>query len=136
MSAALTARSHNNATLATLYRVLVLPWLALGLAALAGNFVGMLIFSHHAGWTGLEVLPGLLGRLRRWLRRTCGSGLRAWWNLRDNFRALTLKTRNSPPTNRPAPAWFRRAAAAVGDVGRKHPGQVARPRLRPPVRVQ
>ena len=99
MSRALVARTHNLATISTLARVLVLPWLAFGAVLGVGNV-----------WYGLalgnEWTPGWQFHLALWLGLGLAAdlvfGLTAWWQLRARFRELALRRFN------PAPSRFAR----------------------------
>jgi hypothetical protein len=105
---ALVARTHNLATISTLARVLVLPWLLFGAVVGVGNV-----------WYGLalgkEWAPGWQFHLTLWLGLGLAAdlvfGLTAWWQLRTRFRKLALRRFN------PAPSWFARW------LGPEQPGQ-------------
>ena len=88
MVSALTAKNHNQATLRTIWRILILPWVLGGAVVLIGDI-----------WTGLvldmEWSPGWRFYLRLWfwlgLGVDLGFGLWAWWLLRTRFRQLALQ---------------------------------------------
>lgn len=98
---ALVAKSHNRATISTLARVLVLPWLLFGAVVGVGNV-----------WYGLalgkEWAPGWQFHLALWLGLGLAAdlvfGLAAWWQLHSRFRELALR-RFDPPPSRFA-RWF------------------------------
>jgi hypothetical protein len=96
MLQALTARSHNHATIGTLLRVLVLPWTAFGLVVGVGNLWSAL--TPGPGWS-----PGWLFYLGLWFGLSLAAdllfGLRAWWSLRTRFREIAL-SRFSPTPSR------------------------------------
>ncbi len=108
MSAALIARSHNNATLVTMLRVLILPWLACALAALAA-WLGAALFSGTdwtpdwpfvlTSWAGFGLAADLL------------FGLQARRNLQNNLRPLALSHYAPPPSF--FTRWFARSAISA-----------------------
>ena len=99
MWGALVARTHNLATISTIVRVLVLPWLLF--VAVVG--VGKV-------WYGLALgedwSPSWQFLLALWLGFGLAAdlvfGLTAWWQLRTRFRELALRRFN------PAPSRFAR----------------------------
>ena len=96
---ALVARSHNLATISTLVRLLVLPWLLFGVVVGLGKV-----------WYGLALgeywSPGWQFQIGLWLGLGLAAdlvfGLTAWWQLRTRFRELALRRFN------PAPSRFAR----------------------------
>lgn len=93
MQQALTAKNHNQATIRTLIRVLVLPWALFGLVMAIGN-------AWSALTQGTNWQPGWEFNLSLWFGFGVGVdllfGLRAWWQLHHHFRDLALQ-RFSPP---------------------------------------
>ncbi len=96
MARALTAKNHNQATISTLARVLVLPWVVFGLVVGAGNLWSALTpgpgwspgWGFYVGlWFGLSLAVDLI------------FGLWAWWQLQTRFREITLR-RFSPTPSR------------------------------------
>ena len=96
MARALTAKNHNQATISTLARVLVLPWVVFGLVVGAGNLWSAL--TPGPGWS-----PGWQFHLGLWFGLSLAAdlifGLRAWWQLQTRFREITLR-RFSPAPSR------------------------------------
>src|ERR1041385_2390702 len=86
MARALVAKSPNAASVSTVLRVLVLPWI---LFAMIAAVVNLLVFSARGeppGWQfylGLWVVLSVLADL--------GFGLPAWWLLHSSFRELALR---------------------------------------------
>jgi hypothetical protein len=110
---ALVARSHNQATVSTLVRVLVLPWALFGAVVGAGEV-----------WFGLALLqkwsPGWQFYLKLWMGFGLAAdlvfGLTAWWQLRTRFRELALSRFNPVPSG--FARWFgRREAESSGPQG-------------------
>jgi hypothetical protein len=85
MSSALTARSPNFASVNSISRVLILPWVAFGA-----------IFALTAAWCSFanSRLPGWKFYLALWfilgLAADLAFGLQAWWRLKIHFRELAL----------------------------------------------
>ena len=124
---ALVARSHNLATISTLVRLLVLPWLLFGVVVGLGKV-----------WYGLALSedwsPSWQSRLALWLGFGLAAdlvfGLTAWWQLRTRFRELALRRFNPVPSR--FARWFgpeqtERAlpqrAGAASQAGRIHEPQ-------------
>jgi hypothetical protein len=88
MRRALTARSHNNATISTVFRVLLTPWALLGVVVVIGTFWYVLIL-------GREWSPGWNFYLGLWfgfsLLTDLVLGLMAWRQLNTQFRQLALR---------------------------------------------
>ena len=93
---ALVARSHTLATVNTVMRVLVLPWVLFGVVVGSGNV-----------WYGLMLgktwSPGWQFYLELWLGLGLATdvvfGLTAWWELRTRFRELALRRYNPAPSS-------------------------------------
>ena len=100
---ALVTKSHNLATISTLARVLVLPWLLFGIVVSVGNV-----------WYGLalskEWAPGWEFFLALWvgfgLAADLVFGLTAWWQLHTRFRELALRRFDQAPSR--FARWFGR----------------------------
>ncbi len=111
MLQALTARSHNHATISTLLRVLVLPWIGFGLVVGVGNLWSAL--APGPGWS-----PGWFFYLGLWFGLSLATdllfGMRAWWSLRNRFREVALRRFNPKPSR--LEEWFR--ARTRGDSSR------------------
>lgn len=90
MSSALTARSPNFASVNSISRVLILPWVVFGA-----------IFALTAAWCNLAAtrLPGWKFYLSLWfilgLAADAAFGLHAWWKLGTRFRELALPATRS-----------------------------------------
>ena len=86
MVTALTAKNPNLASILTIWRVLVIPWIAYAPIAVAASIAANLGASPVPGWTfffGLWLTLGLAADLL--------FGLYAWWQLRNRFRKLAEK---------------------------------------------
>jgi hypothetical protein len=86
MATALTARSPNHASVSTISRVLILPWLLCGAVAVLTSLWFAVRASDGPGWKfylGLWVGSGLLADL--------AFGVPAWRQLRSHFRQLALQ---------------------------------------------
>ncbi|MGO8927406.1 MAG: hypothetical protein ACLQU3_11020 [Limisphaerales bacterium] len=96
---ALVARTHNLATISTIVRVLVLPWLLFGAVLGVGKVWHWLALGED--WS-----PSWQFLLALWLGFGLAAdlvfGLTAWWQLRTRFRELALMRFN------PAPSRFAR----------------------------
>jgi hypothetical protein len=93
---ALVARSHTLATVNTVTRVLILPWVLFGVVVGAGNvWYGLVLGKNWSpGWQFYLVLWIGLG-----LAADLVYGLTAWWELRTRFRELALRRYNPVPSN-------------------------------------
>ena len=124
---ALVARSHNLATISTIVRLLVLPWLLFGTVVGVGKV-----------WYGLALSedwsPSWQFQIGLWLGLGLAAdlafGLTAWWQLRTRFRELALRRFNPVPSR--FARWFgpeqtERAlpqrAGAASQAGRIHEPQ-------------
>ncbi len=110
---ALVARNHNLATISTLTRVLVLPWVLFGAVVGLGQVWYELALgkgwapgwkSHLGLWVGLGITVDLV------------FGLTAWWQLRYHFRELALSRFNPRPSR--FARWFGRVRAEGCDCSR------------------
>ena len=110
MASALTAKNQNQATLRTLWRILILPWMVGGAVVVIGQAWSWLI--RDTDW-----LPGWTCYLNLWfwlgLSADLGFGLWAWWLLRNRFRQLALQ-RFDPKPGRSL-HWLRRAEITTAD---------------------
>jgi hypothetical protein len=110
MASALTAKNQNQATLRTLWRILILPWVVGGMVVLIG---------HGWNWLVLDTIwmPGWRLYLRLWfwlgLGADLGFGLWAWWRLRTRFRQLALQRYDPKP--QPSHQWLSRSKTATAD---------------------
>jgi len=110
MASALTARNQNQATLRTIWRILILPWVAGGAVVLIGHV-----------WSGLvldtEWDPGWSFYLKLWfwlgLGADLGFGLWAAWLLHTRFRQLALQRYDPKPAG--LRRWLSRAGVAAAD---------------------
>ena len=110
---ALIEKSHNRATISTLLRVLVLPWLLFGAVVGAAEV-----------WIGLALgktwSPGWQFYLKLWMGLGLAAdmvfGLTAWWQPRTRFRELALRRFNPVPSG--FARWFdRQEAESAGPPG-------------------
>jgi hypothetical protein len=113
MRRALTAKSHNHATISTVFRVLLTPWALLGVVVVVGTTWYVLIldgewspgWNFYLGlWFGFSLLTDLV------------LGVVAWRQLNSQFRQLALRR-------------FHRSAAAsapTADVSREPPSRASR----------
>lgn len=94
MRAALTAKNQNQATMTVVLRLLVLPWLLLGLIAAIGNL--WVAFGTDASWE-----PGWKFYVGCWfglgLAADAWFGGLAWWQLHHRFRHLLEQSFNTAP---------------------------------------
>jgi hypothetical protein len=93
---ALVARSHTLATVNTVMRMLVLPWVLFGVVVGSGNvWYGLMLGKNWSpGWQFyLELWMGL------GLAADVVFGLTAWWELRTRFRELALSRYNPAPSS-------------------------------------
>lgn len=108
MLRALLSRSHNQATIGTLARVLVLPWALFGVVLGAGNVWSA--FNPASVWS-----PGWEFYLGLWfgfgVAADLAFGLHAWWRLRTHFRELALGRFNPRPSR--FSLWAERLHAAA-----------------------
>lgn len=114
MLRALMDRNHNQATVSTLLRILILPW------ALFGVIVGFLnlwfVLSAGSGWSpDGELYLGLWFGLS--LAADLIFGLSAWYRLRTSFRELALR-RFSPAPPRLGEWLRRRKLPHADDTGK------------------
>jgi hypothetical protein len=96
MATALTARNPNHASVSTIFRVLILPWVVCGVVGVLANFWFLTRGTPPPGWKfylGLWIWLGILADL--------AFGLPAWWQLRTHFRQLASK-RFTPLPSHPA----------------------------------
>jgi hypothetical protein len=118
MSAALRSKSQTQATVMTVSRILILPWIIVG----AIHGLGVALY-----WLNLMTWePSERAEIAEWLWISVAVdliyGLPAWWSLRQHFRRLA--------TQRPTPmewrALWRWTFARVGGLA----GRIVPPRLR------
>jgi len=83
--AALTARSPNHASVRTILRVLVLPWVIFAAVAAIANLWTAGGSGYGLNWRFFLYLWFCLG-----ISADLGFGLPAWWQLRTRFRELAL----------------------------------------------
>ena len=94
MTAALTARSPNHASIKTIFRVLILPWVLWAATAVMVTVWSVTRGLQSPGWKfylGLWFWLGILADLT--------FGLPAWWQLGTRFRQLALR-QMTPTTSR------------------------------------
>jgi hypothetical protein len=96
MATALRARSPNHASVSTITRVLILPWILLGLVIGIANILSF-FGSPEPGWKfylGWWFAFGIIADV--------GFGFIAKWNLQNRFRELALQrfTKVAPRTPR------------------------------------
>jgi hypothetical protein len=83
MATSLTARSPNHASVSTIFRVLILPWVVFGVVGVMASFWFLTRGAPTPGWKfylGLWFWLGIFADL--------AFGLPAWWQLRTHFRQL------------------------------------------------
>ena len=93
MAAALTARSPNHASVKTIFRVLILPWLLWGAIAVMATVWSVSRSIPTPDWRfylGLWFWLGVLADL--------SFGLRAWWQVSTRFRQLALQRFTATPS--------------------------------------
>jgi ABC-type Na+ efflux pump permease subunit len=94
MACALTAKNQNQATLRTLWRILILPWVVAGVVVVIGHIGSELLF-------GTVWVPDWNYYLRLWfwlgLSADLGFGLWAWWLLCTRFRQLAMQRFDPQP---------------------------------------
>ena len=110
MACALTAKNQNQATLRTIWRILILPWVVAGTVVVIGHVSSELLF-------GTVWVPDWNYYLKLWfglgLSADLGFGLWAWWVLRTRFRQLALQ-RFDPQPGR-LRRWLGRAKVTTAD---------------------
>jgi hypothetical protein len=89
MAAALTSKSPNLASVGTIFRVLILPWVIFGMVAALTNLWVVTLGGYALSWRFYLGLWFVLGILADSI-----FGLSAWWRLRSNFRELALRRLN------------------------------------------
>jgi hypothetical protein len=86
MEMALTARSPNHASVHTIFRVLILPWIVFGMIIALTNVWAATLGGNSFGWKfylGMWLALGSLANL--------AFGVPAWWRLRTQFRHIALR---------------------------------------------
>jgi hypothetical protein len=86
IASALTAKNPNQASINTIFRILILPWLAWLTIITITNVWLMLHGSNELGWKFYLYLWVWLGLLTDAI-----FGLSAWWLVRTRFRELALE---------------------------------------------
>jgi ABC-type transport system involved in multi-copper enzyme maturation permease subunit len=86
MATALVAKSPNQASVSTVLRVLVAPWIAFGMISALMNLWVFTVAGASFGWNFYLTVWVVLSVLA-----DLGFGLPAWWRLRNRFRELALK---------------------------------------------
>jgi hypothetical protein len=86
IAAALTAKTPNHASVSTIFRILILPWLLWIIIVTITNVWFMLHGSNEPGWKFYLYLWFWLGLLA-----DAAFGLPAWWRVRTRFRELALQ---------------------------------------------
>jgi ABC-type transport system involved in multi-copper enzyme maturation permease subunit len=92
MATALTARSPNHASVSTIFRVLILPWVVCGAVGVMVNLWFATRGAPAPEWKfylGLWFWSGIVADL--------AFGLPAWWQLRTRFRHLAQQRFTSAP---------------------------------------
>ncbi len=119
MAAALTCKNQTQATSHTVVRILVLPWVALGIIASAINLLNFLDLVH---WSTDQAGPGM------WFGLGIGAdlffGLRAWHLLRNNFRRLAVRSFLPEP---PRWHWWRACWGLACSAVRCVPARARKP---------
>lgn len=85
IASALTAKNPNHASVNTIFRILILPWLVWLIIVTVANVWFMLHGSNEPGWKFYLYLWFWLGLLA-----DAAFGLPAWWRVRTGFRDLAL----------------------------------------------
>ena len=86
MATALVAKSPNHASVSTIFRVLIVPWILFGMIAALMNLWVFTTAAEKFSWRfylGLWVVLSFLSDI--------SFGLPAWWRLRTRFRDLALR---------------------------------------------
>jgi hypothetical protein len=89
MATALTAKSPNHASVSTIFRVLILPWIGCGAVGVMANLWFITRGSPAPEWKfylGLWFWLGIFADLT--------FGLPAWWKVRTRFRQLALQSQS------------------------------------------
>jgi hypothetical protein len=86
IASALTAKNPNQASINTILRILILPWLAWLVVVTITRVWLMLRGTHEPGWEFYLYLWVWLGLLA-----DAAFGLPAWWLVRTRFRELALQ---------------------------------------------
>jgi hypothetical protein len=93
IATALTAKTPNHASVSTIFRILILPWLLWIVIVTITSVWLMLHGSNESGWKFYLRLWFWLGLLA-----DAAFGLPAWWRVRTRFRELALqRLSNSKP---------------------------------------
>ena len=110
MAGALTAKNQNQATLRTIWRILILPWVMAGVVVVIGHL-------WFEVWLGRAWVPDWSFYLRLWfwlgLAADLGFGLWAWWLLHTRFRQLARQRFDPQPG--PLRGWLGRAKVTTAD---------------------
>jgi ABC-type transport system involved in cytochrome c biogenesis permease component len=132
MASALTAKNQNQATLRTIWRILILPWVVEGLVVLVRYVWSGLVLGRvwSPDWMLYQKLWFWLG-----LGADLGFGLWAWWLLRTRFRQLAMQ-RFDPKPGRWR-RWLSSAEATTADSATPaHPaGELEAKHQRKPTRA-
>jgi len=86
MATALVSKSPNHASVSTVLRVLIAPWIVFGMIAALMNLWTFTMKTDKFGWGFYLTLWIVLS-----LFADLGFGIPAWWRLRNSFRELALR---------------------------------------------
>lgn len=92
MASALTSRSPTQATVRTIWRVLMLPWILYAVIAVVAGTGAVLAGTRELGWKFYLQLWFWLG-----LGADLAYGLPAWWQVRNRFQTLAASRFASRP---------------------------------------